>query len=173
MSFKCYSFIEHSQSTLPTWFFKSLYNSFVLLYLFSCNIESQPTILIWWTNFRVAERVHWPTPLYGSSCVYVHPGLTCLLLAYSHYRQGWIFSVHHTTQSHLRSPKYLMRVVYTSSFSRKTTTTTPLSLVFTLFNVGTKPTSPLHIRHRTNPYTIITTTTQNNSNRICSPWSMT
>ena len=63
----------------------------------------------------------------------------------------------------------VMRVVYTSSFSRETTTTTPLSLVFTPFNGSTKLTSPLHTRHLINPHNIINTTTPKNLNKTCSP----
>ena len=63
----------------------------------------------------------------------------------------------------------VMRVVYTSLFSRATTTTTPLSLGFMPFNVGTKPTVSQHTRHLKHPHTLINTTAQNNSNRTCSP----
>ena len=40
ISFKYYSSIGHSQSRLTTSFLKTLYNFFVLLYLFSCSLLS-------------------------------------------------------------------------------------------------------------------------------------
>ena len=59
------------------------------------------------------------------------------------------------------------RVVYTSSFSRATTTPTPLSLVFTPFNVGTRDTPPL------DTHTLTTKPPHKNSNKTCSHLSRT
>ena len=66
----------------------------------------------------MSARAHCPTLLYRIGCVYLHPGLTCLLLAYSHCRHKAGYTVYITPHSHtyLRQNTLLTRLV-TQRFS--------------------------------------------------------
>ena len=101
-------------------------------------------------------------PLYRSHAMPIRLDMRCT----SHQTVTPTFARIHFSPGFLHNAP-VTRVGYTSSFSRATTTPTPLSLGFTPFNVGIRATSPL------NTHNLTTKPPHKNLSKTCSHLSWT